>query len=186
MVVNVYARRVAEASAVEQLIGTALAEGKYSATVKLASQAGRKDTRFADVGPIPPKVGQTTTYTITLEAEAGANNLANAVAETSLPLYVNWLDSYEAEGSVTYNTVSKKLQWVIGDIPKGERKEFVFQLSILPSTSQINGSPVLINQQSIRANDAFTGALLQASLKPVTTELSTGFGYERDNGDVER
>lgn len=186
MVVNVYARRVAETSAVEQLIGTALAEGKYSATVELTSQVRRGDARFPDQGPIPPKVGQTTTYTVVLVAEAGANNLANSVVETSLPLYVNWLDIFEAEGSVTYNTVSKRLQWVIGDIPKGERKEFAFQVSILPSTSQLGNDPTLINQQSIRVNDSFTGALLQDSIRPVTTELSPEFGFERDNGEVER
>ena len=186
LIVNVYARRVAETSAVEQLIGTALAEGKYSSQVSLGSQAARSVAGFGDVGPVPPQVGETTTYTLTLVAEAGVNDLKNAVVETSLPLYVNWLDEYETEGTVTYNTVSKKLQWVVGDIPKNERKELTFQVNIRPSTSQVGTAPVLINSQSVRANDTFTGALLQDDADSVTTELSTEFGFEKDNGEVQR
>ncbi len=186
LVVNVYNTRVAESIEHNQLIGSVFAEGKYSATIDLASQAARGDSRFGDDGPIPPKVGQTTTYTMTLSAEAGANDMVNAVVETSLPLYINWLDAYEADGSVTYNTVSKKLQWVIGDISSGQRKEFVFQVSIQPSISQLGARPTLINRQYIRANDRFTGALLQDDVRAVTTELSRELGFQEDNGVVER
>ncbi|MCA9360696.1 hypothetical protein H6785_01180 [Candidatus Nomurabacteria bacterium] len=178
LVVNVYARRVAETSAVETLIGTARAEAKYSATVKLGSQAASKS------GPVPPKVGETSVYTITIAAEAGANDTANGVVETSLPLNIDWLNSYQAEGNVSFNTVSKKLQWNVGDIESGKRKELTFDVSIKPSTSQIGNSPVLINSQTIRANDRFTSELLQDSSPAVTTELSKEMGYEEGNGKV--
>ncbi len=186
MVVNVYARRVAESSAQEMLIGTVRAEAKYSATVAVNSQAGRGTAGFTDNGPVPPQVGETTSYTITLVAEAGANDMANAVVETSLPLYVNWLDAYDAEGTVTYNSVSKKIQWVIGDISLNQRKEMTFQVDLKPSVSQVGQAPVLVNTQNMRANDRFTGALLQDSAPAVTTELSTEMGFEEGNGDVIR
>lgn len=186
MVVNVYARRVAESSAQETLIGSVQAKAKYSSTVSIGSQAGRNVGAFGDSGPIPPKVGEVSTYTLTLVAEAGANDLANTVVETSLPLYVDWLDIYDAEGVVTYNSVSKNLQWNIGNLGLGQRKEFTFQVSIKPSVSQINRTPVLLNTQKIKANDRFTGALLQDSASAVTTELSIEMGFPEDNGVVER
>jgi len=186
LVVNVYARRVAESSASEQLVGTVTREGKYSSSVALGSQAGRNVGRFGDAGPVPPKVEEVTTYTVTLVAEAGANDMTNAVVNTALPVYVNWLDEYDAEGQVTYNTVSKKLEWAVGDITNGQRKELIFQVSIQPSTSQIRTTPILINQQRIQANDRFTGELLQDTATPVTTELSTEAGFEEDNGKVVR
>ncbi|MCA9354682.1 MAG: hypothetical protein KC877_04140 [Candidatus Kaiserbacteria bacterium] len=182
--VNVYARRVAETSAQETLIGTSRAEAKYSSSVTLGSQVGRNVGRFGDSGPIPPTVGETTTYTVALVAEGGANDLANAIVKTSLPVYVNWLDQYDAPGIVTYNNVSKELQWNIGDIKAGERKELLFQVSIRPSISQVGQKPILINEQSIKANDRFTGALLQDSVRAVTTELSSEMGYQDDNGEV--
>lgn len=186
LVVNVYARRVAESSAQETLIGTVRAEAKYSSSVTIASQAGQNTSSFNDNGPIPPKVGDVTSYTLTLVAEAGVNDISNAVVETSLPLYVNWLDAYEAEGTVTYNSVSKKLQWAIGDISSGQRKELSFQVDLKPSVSQIGNDPVLLNTQKFKANDRFTGALLQDDAPAVTTELSTEMGYKNDNGVVTR
>lgn len=178
LVVNVYARRVAETSAAETLIGTVRAQAKYSSSVSVGSQASAKS------GPIPPEVGQTNVYTLNLVAEAGANDMANAIVETSLPLYVEWLDSYEAEGDVTYNSVSKKIQWTIGDISSGKRKDLKFDVSIQPSVSQIGTSPVLLNTQTMRANDRFTSALLQDTSTPVTTELSTEMGLPEGNGKV--
>lgn len=186
LVVNVYARRVAESSALETLIGTIRAEAKYSSSVNIASQAGKNSSSFTDSGPVPPKVGETSTYTLTLVAEAGANDMVNSVVETSLPLHVNWLEAYEAEGVVTYNSVSKKVQWVIGDIPSGQKKEFTFQVSILPSISQVGKYPVLLNGQFIKSNDRFSGELLQDDAPPVTTELSTEMGFPTGNGMVER
>jgi hypothetical protein len=184
LVVNVYARRVAESSAIETLIGTTRAEAKYSSSVDIASQTGRNSGKFTDSGPVPPKVGETTTYTVTIVAEAGANDMVNSVVETSLPLHVNWLDSYDTEGTVTYNSVSKKIQWVIGDIPSGKQKEFSFQVGILPSISQVDSSPILLNKQNIRANDRFSGELLQDEASPVTTELSTEMGFGKGSGIV--
>lgn len=184
--VNVYARRVAERSAQETLIGTTRVEGKYSATVDINSQAGKNTSKFIDRGPVPPEVGKESTYTITLVAEAGANDLVNTVMETALPVYVNWLDAYEAPGTVVYNTVSKNLRWNIGDMKAGERKELTMQVSFTPSVSQVNSSPLLLNQQKIRANDRFTGGLLQESASAVTTELSTEMGFMKDNGKVIR
>ena len=133
---------------------------------------------------MPPEVGQTSVYTLSLVAEAGANDMANAIVETSLPLYVEWLDSYEADGDVSYNSVSKKIQWTIGDISSGKRKEFKFDVSILPSISQVETNPVLLNTQTMRANDRFTSALLQDTATPVTTELSTEMGLPKGNGRV--
>ena len=185
LVVNVYARRVAESSALETLIGTVRAEAKYSSTIKVASQAGRNTSVFTDTGPVPPKVGEVTTYTLTMRAEAGANDMANAVVETSLPLYVNWLNAYEGEGDLTYNSVSKSIQWVIGDISSGQHKEMSFQVSFLPSTSQLRSIPVLLNKQIMRANDRFTGELLQDDSEAVRTELSAEMGFLEDNGKVQ-
>lgn len=186
MVVNVYARRVAETSAQETLIGSVAANAKYSSHVALSSQAGRDTGSFSERGPIPPTVGEFTTYTLTLAAEAGANNLDNTIVETSLPIYVNWLDAYEGEGQVTYNTVSKKLTWNIGEVTRGQRKELSFQVSIQPSLSQLGTDPILLNSQTIKANDRYTGVLLQDSATAVKTELSTEMGYEKGNGEVVR
>jgi hypothetical protein len=186
LVVNVYARRVAETSAQEALIGTVRAEAKYASNIFVASQVGRNTAGFVDRGPVPPRVGEESTYTVTLVAEAGANDLVNALVETSLPIYVDWLDLYDTAGTLTYNSVSKKIQWVIGDIPAGTKKQLSFQVGIRPSISQLNSSPILVNTQTLRANDRFAGTLLQSTALAVTTELSEEMGFTKNNGRVTR
>jgi hypothetical protein len=184
LVVNVYARRIAETSAQEQLIGTSQATAKFSSEAFVGGQVGYGNSIFADTGPIPPQVGQTTTYTVTLVAEAGVNDLTDAVVTTSLPLYVNWLDNYQASDSVVYNTVSKQLEWRPGNIDAGQRKELLFQVNLRPSISQVNSVPTLVNSQQLRASDRFTGETLRATAPAITIALSTEAGFNEDDGRV--
>ncbi len=185
LVVNVYARRVAEASAQETLIGTDQIEAKYASRIQLGSQAGRNIGRFEDSGPIPPVVGELTTYTLTLVAEAGVNDIDDAVVETGLPIYVEWLEEYEVDGEITFNPVAKDLEWAIGDIAAGERRQFTFQVALRPSRSQIGRTLQLIEPQQLRATDGFTGTTLQDTADAVTTELSTEYGFPPENGEVQ-
>ena len=186
LVVNVYARRVAERSAAEQLIGTTLVEAKYSSVLFTGSQAGHNNGIFSDAGPIPPTVGERTTYTLTMVAEAGVNDLTDAVMTTSLPVYIDWLDSTQGDGEIIYNTVSKQIEWRAGNILSDARKEISFQVGFTPSISQANQTPVLLDKQTLRATDRFTGERLQAEAEQVYTELSTEAGYAEENGKVQR
>jgi hypothetical protein len=174
--INVYARRVAEQSAQEQLIGTVTAEAKYASTANLDSQVNHM------TGPLPPRVGQTTTYLVTIVAEGGGNDLTNATINTSLPTYVEWLNDYSGAGTLDYNPISKQLEWKAGDIKANTRKELVFSVSILPSVSQVGMVPVLVNRQTLRAIDRFTNTPLTADADQIHTELSREAGYQEGNG----
>ena len=179
LVVNVYARRVAEPSAQELLIGTAKAEARYSSAVSIGGQAGLM------TGPVPPKVGQTTTYLVTLVAEAGTNDITNTIVSTSLPTYVDWLNDFNGPGALEYNPVSKQIEWKAGDIKAHTRKEMVFSVSILPSASQVGITPILVNQQFLRATDRFTNTELKAEARLISAELSSEAGFNEGSGVVE-
>lgn len=179
LVVNVYGRRVAERSAQEQLVGTVLVQAKYSSNISVNGMA-----KYIS-GPIPPKVGQSTSYSITLKAAAGINDTTNAVLKTQLPIYVIWENEYAADGTVTYNTVSRELEWQAGNIDGGKSKDLVFKVSLVPSSSQVGTKPVLVNKQTFTAKDRFTTASLTAESPLITTELPQSSGYEENNGKVE-
>jgi hypothetical protein len=176
--VNVYARRVAEQSAQEQLIGTVTAEAKYASAARLDSQANHM------TGPLPPMVGQTTRYLVTLVAEAGGNDMANVTVNTSLPTYIEWQNDYSGPGTLDFNPVTKQIEWKAGDIKAGTKKELVFSVSILPSVSQVGMVPVLVNRQTLRAIDRFTNTPLTADADRVEAELSREAGYQQGNGLV--
>jgi Domain of unknown function DUF11 len=176
--VNVYARRVAESSAQEKLVGTIKADAKYSSEANLTGYVNLMS------GPLPPRVGQTTTYLVALVAEAGTNDMTNTIVKTSLPTNVNWLNDYSGSGTVEYNPVSKDLRWNAGDIDAKSKKELIFAVSILPSVSQLGITPFLTNIISLQAIDRFTSTPLTANQGSISTELARDTGYEEGNGAV--
>jgi hypothetical protein len=178
LVVNVYAKRIAEVSAQEQLIGTSKASAKY------ASDAVVSTTMRVLSGPVPPKVGETTTYGVTLTVGASGNDITGAVVTASLPTYVTWQNEYQGTGNVSYNPVSKQLQWQVGDVDGGTQKELLFAVSLLPSASQVGITPVLVNRPELQATDRFTGTSFTNFAQPLTTELSRESGYDDGNGRI--
>jgi len=185
LTVNVYASRVAPPGSKPQLVGTALIEAKFNSAVFVGSQAGR-GTPFISQGSLPPQVGQVTSYTLTIVAEAGANDLTDAIVSSALPIYVVWRDSVVGDGELIFNSVSQQLEWRAGNVSAGQRKQVSFQVSLTPSVSQVGSTPMLLQTQTMRATDRFTGSRLQATSNPVYTELSTEAGFDEDNGIVVR
>ena len=182
---NVYARRVGEANAAEEIVGTALAEAKFSSTILIDSQVGRNDGPFSDTGPVPPVANAETTYTLTFAAAAGVNDLTGAVMTTTLPQYVTWLNKYDGEGTIEYNPVAKQLRWNIGALSAKTAKQLQVQVSLLPSVTQVGTTPALVGLQEFRATDRFTEVGLRTSKLPLSTELSTEAGFDRNDGVVE-
>jgi Domain of unknown function DUF11 len=182
---NVFARRVSEGNAVEELVGTALAEAKFSSNMILGAQVGYSDGIFEDTGPVPPVAGKSTTYTVTFVAETTANDVSNTVLTVDLPQYVQWLDKYDGEGVIEYNPTAKQLRWNIGNLAAKTRKQLQIQVSLLPSVTQVGRTIEIINNQELRAVDRFTGVDLQTQHNPLVTELSEEAGFSRGNGEVQ-
>jgi flagellar hook assembly protein FlgD len=110
--------------------------------------------------------------------------MTNTIVTTALPTYVEWLNDFNGPGAVAYNSVSKQIEWKVGDIKASSRKELVFSVSILPSASQVGITPILLNNQQLIATDRFTNSELKARGGQVTAELSSEAGFEQGNGRV--
>lgn len=183
--VNVFARRVGEGNASEEIIGATVAKAIYSSSMDLNSEVAHKSDPFDDRGPVPPVAGKNTDYTITLEISAGVNDLTKAVLTTSLPQYVTWLNKTEGGGKVEFNPVSKKLVWEAGDVAANQNKQLQIQVSLLPSVTHIGRTLTLVEGQDLRAVDRFTNETLQVKGESLSNELSEEQGFSRNNGVVE-
>jgi hypothetical protein len=175
---NVYARRVSERNVPEELIGVGEATVRYASVASLARQADHSS------GPIPPQANAETRYRITLEAQAGANDLTGAQVIATLPPHVEWRDSATGPGTASFNPTTKEVRWSAGDIKGGTSVQLSFLVSMTPSVTQIGQIPVLVNRQSLTATDRFTGTPVTADAVPLTAELSAEAGFGRDNGLV--
>lgn len=174
--VSVHARRVSEANVSETLLGSARASIKVASDVSLRAATGRNSGAFSDSGPVPPVVGETTTYTLTLTAESGSNDVADAAVTATLPSYVAWLGETSGDGSVSYSSADRAVMWDVGDIEANSSATAAFQVSLLPSASQIDTTPTLLGEQYLRAEDRFTGTVIRATSPAVTTDVGSAFG----------
>jgi len=182
---DVNARRVSEDRATELLTGTADTTIKVATAPSLQGEAGHNNGIFSDTGPVPPRVGVETTYTMSLMLQNGSNDVTEAVVTTTLPQYVEWTDQTAGAGSLSYNPTNREIQWTIGSLEAGAATFSSFQISFEPRVTQAGQRPVLMGEQRARATDQFTGTVVRVTNPPVTTQLSSEAGFTSDSGFVQ-
>jgi|TARA_Y100000310_G_scaffold170442_2_gene170619 hypothetical protein len=180
--VSVGGRRLSDTGVPERVESTATRSVRVATDLVLTSRAVYFAGPFTNVGPLPPKAEQETTYTIIWTATNSSNRVTDAKITSTLPSYVSW-KGVVIPGSedVSFNPVGGIVTWDIGDLPAGSNlglatKEVAFQVGILPSISQIGSRPVIVGEQDLSGFDAFTKTIVGSSRKPLSTRLSTDTG----------
>ncbi len=182
--ISVFARRVSESNVAEELLGSVERTIRVSSEPVLSSSLNHGKQIFIDSGPVPPMTGEDTTYTVSYRLENGTNNINNGRVTTRLPLYVSWLNKKTGDGQFEYNQTSRVLTWAPGTVSANAVATASFQVSVLPSTSQIGSTPVVISEQSFSATDGFTGDTVETTSKELTTSLPSEAGFDRLDGVV--
>ncbi len=180
----VRARRVSESDAAESLVGSVKSTIKVESRVAMDAETGYNSALFKDSGPVPPVVGENTTYTLTLAVNNGSNAIANGVVTATLPSYVTWLNKTSGTGKFNYNDSTRTVEWQIGSLSGNTSAVGAFQVSFLPSASQIDKTPTLLNEQRLKADDNFTGTVVRGSNPALTTKLPAASGYDDKSGNV--
>lgn len=181
---SVRARRVSESNAQESLIGSVKSSIKVESRIAMAAETGYNSSLFNDSGPVPPVVGETTTYTLTLAVNNGSNAIADGVVTATLPSYVTWLNKTTGTGKFNYNPSTRTIEWEIGALTANTSAVGAFQVSFLPSASQIDKTPTVLTEQRLKADDNFTGTVVRGTNPALTTKLPAASGYDEKSGNV--
>ncbi|MCX6757878.1 MAG: hypothetical protein NTZ44_03310 [Candidatus Nomurabacteria bacterium] len=156
-----------------------------SKTIKIISDLGFINKAlyysgaFPNTGPIPPKVGQETTYTVVWSISNTSNNISKAKISSTLPSWARFVGPVSpAAEDLQYNANTKEIAWNIGIIPKGTgiaggTKEVSFQIAFTPSLSQVGTAPILINDSALTAHDDFANVDLRVNKSSLTTNLAS-------------
>lgn len=133
-------------------------------------------------GPLPPKVGEKTTYQAYLYVKNSLHNLENAAVTLILPEGTRWEGSnMVSNGSMSYNDSGREIKWDIGSIDAiGEPAFAQFAVSITPTESDKNKIVTILNQARLEARDSETGGIIVNESKAKTSNLEddeTGKGY---------
>lgn len=128
-------------------------------------------------GPIPPKIGKETTYTIMWSLANNHNDLSGVKVSASIPPYVKFMDvASPNDSALRFDEKTSSVVWGVGNIPSGTgiimpAKEVAFQVSFAPNATQINDNPVIVSVAQVEAKDDFTENNLRLEIPPLTTKL---------------
>lgn len=163
---------------------------KISSDFQMAAQALYHSGPFVNTGPIPPRVEQETAYTIDWIVTNSSNSISGAEARTSLPLYVSWAGNVSpSTENVFYNEATREVVWNIGSVAKGagltgSGREAAFQVTLLPSLSQVGSIPVLTNETTLKGTDNFTNTAIQTKKSQLNARLTNDPGFREGDDRV--
>ena len=124
-------------------------------------------------GPLPPKVGEKTTFKVFWRLDNNLHELNDVRTEYALPAYVSFEGREEASsGSISYNGDSKRVVW---QIDKWDNKNYYqtasFYVSLTPRNDDRNKIMVLTNGAAVSAADVDTQETINLKSQPKTTRL---------------
>jgi hypothetical protein len=132
------------------------------------------DPAFGYFGPMPPKVGQETIFTIHWQVINPSSNMNNVEIKALLPPGVTWKNVVSVglgQSEPTFNPNSSEVRWNIGVLPQGTgvitpKYEASFQVGIKPSTTK--QIPLLIKDAQFSGIDSYTKELIILKAKDLT------------------
>jgi hypothetical protein len=163
---------------------------KIASQLILQAQGYYRDDLIPNSGPIPPRVGQTTTYTIKWRLVNTANDLSQVKVEAFLPPHVQWLNKISpADADLKYNSQTGQLVWQIGDLPAATGillpvQQVAFQVAIRPGLAHLGNLVELIGQSKATGQDNFTDLELTSTDEPIDTDLPDDPTTSRRDGIV--
>ncbi|MSU44575.1 hypothetical protein EXS45_00070 [Candidatus Nomurabacteria bacterium] len=145
---------------------------------------------FTNTGPIPPKVGNETSYTIVWSLSNTANNISKGVVHSSLPSWMKFKGTVSpSDEDLTYNPSNKEIIWKVGRISRGtgisgSDRSVSFQVAFTPSLSQIRTTPIIVNDAILTGYDDFAKVDVRVSKTSFRTELDNDPQFPTGGGTV--
>ncbi len=155
-----------------------------SGSVTLVASTQYKTSSFANTGPIPPRPNQETTYTASLRVSA-QNAINNTKVSFVLPAYVTWRNVV-SDSNVTYDPKTRTVTWAIGHMDQNKFIMADVGLSVRPSLSHVNQSPVITSGIILDASEEVSRAHLKSTLSPLTTVIKNEIWAENPSIVVNR
>ena len=183
--ISVSGTRVGQTNVPEAVNASVTKTVKVATIATLLASSLHSSGPFGNSGPIPPRTGQATTYTIQWNVRNSGSTVAGGTVSATLPSYVSYTGKTVGTGSFSYDEASRTVSWAIGDLTQGASAQGAFQVSLTPSTSQRGTAPALTSQAAFSGYDRFAGVQVSASADPLTTETKGDPGYVSSNATVQ-
>jgi len=148
-------------------------EIKMNSKLAVSQKGFFQDDIFGNSGPMPPVVGEKTTYTVTWEAENRYNDVENARVKAILPANVNLTGRISPDSQAskfTFDQSSREIVWRVGDMEAGTTGlNISFQVELTPI--QAGQKALIINEAKIRGEDQWTERIIENTSPSIDTNL---------------
>jgi hypothetical protein len=169
----------------EEVTASATKVVRVATAATLALQTRHTSGPLLAGGPIPPKVGQTTTYTIVWSVKTQGSPIAGASLTTLLPSYVVYTGVTTDGSAFQYDASSHTVTWNLGDLAAQSNRSGAFQLSLTPSSSQKGSVPALTGKATFAGYDRSAGVSVSSTIDALTTEMPSEPGYTATDASVQ-
>lgn len=144
---------------ITKVVASSIFTMKFNTSVTDIVSVAYQDGTFQDSGPIPPVVGQETTYTIHYKLVNTLNNVENGRVSISLPTGVRYTGKRSPESEkMVFNDRTNELTWDVGILGSGATRELAFQVGVSADPSDTTQAAIiLIGRAVFTGKDTFTG-----------------------------
>ncbi|MDI6591831.1 MAG: hypothetical protein QME61_02780 [Patescibacteria group bacterium] len=152
---------------------------KISSKLEIVQKGYFQDEVFGNSGPLPPKVGEKTTYTIMWQVKNYYSDVKEVKVKAILPIQVNLTGKIfpeEETSKFAFDSESREIVWSVGDLERGKgvfttAPNISFQIEFLPMESQKGQTPEIISQAEISGEDTWTETTLKSTAPAINTTL---------------
>ena len=152
-------------------------EYKVRSRILFGARAIYGSSPITNSGPLPPKVGEKTTYTIVWEIRNFTNDLRDVEVKATLPPNIQWENVVSGQDTkISFDLSSGEIKWRIGDVKAATgvltpALTSAFQVSVVPTEADLGNEINLLNKSELFATDIFTGEKRVEENRELTTEL---------------
>ncbi|MBI2023493.1 hypothetical protein HYT01_02955 [Candidatus Giovannonibacteria bacterium] len=158
--------------------GTRVVEIPVSSKLQVSSRGLYSNSSIPNTGPLPPKVGVETTYSVVWSLTNMTNDLEKVKVGAALPPYITFKNVISPPNAdVKYDKNTGEVTWNVGRISAGTgfvkpAVQITFQIGLIPSLDQVGFTPTLVNEAITTGKDTFTKADLSSKDQKISTSLT--------------
>lgn len=171
---NPFLRNKVFVSQVEQEFTT-----KISSKIDIVQKGYFQDEVFGNGGPLPPRVGEITTYTIMWQVKNYYSDVKNIKVKAVLPVEVmlsGKIFPEDQSSKFSFDSESREIIWLVGDLDRGAGisspgPNMSFQIALTPDYDQRQRKADLIKETMISGEDVWTESIIEAWAPAIDTTL---------------
>ena len=163
---------------------------KLNSVLEISSKGYYYEGPMTNSGPVPPVLGDKTTYTITWLVTNTTNDINEVQVVAALSSDIKFENkAYPAGAVLDYDASTHTVVWNIGSLAAGVGTIFPaesasFQISLTPDRDAVGKTVELMEGVKVIGLDGFTGEFLEGFSDYVDTALSDDSGVGEGDGVV--